>query len=128
MDSEQKQRAARTFLSVLGKPDAAVLESVVAPDVIWTFPGSSPISGEAHGIDGILKRAGVIAAYGVKVEILHATFSYTGGVSMILHNTAIKNGRTLDEHLCAVFAFKDGRISRLDTYLSDVAMAEAFFG
>ena len=128
MNNEVKQQAARAFLSVLGKPDAAVLERVVAPGVIWSFPGSSPISGEAHGVEGILKRAKVIAAYAVKVEILHATFSHAGGVSMILHNTGVRSGKVLDEHLCAVFAFEGDRVSRLDTYLSDVPMAEAFFG
>ena len=127
MGNEERKKAALTFLTVLGTPDAAVLEKIVAPDVIWTFPGSSPISGEARGIDGILKRARIIAGHKVKVEILHVTFSYAGGVSVILHNTAARDGRNLDEHLCAVFTFKDERISRLDTHLSDIAMAEAFF-
>jgi hypothetical protein len=33
----------------------------------------------------------------------------------------------LDEHLAAVFSFRGAKISRLDTFLSDVPMAEAFF-
>ena len=49
-------------------------------------------------------------------------------MAIILHNTGTKDGRILDEHLAAVFTFRGDRISRLDTYLSDVAMAEAFFG
>jgi hypothetical protein len=64
--------------------------------------------------------------YGVRVEVQHATFSGAGRVAMILHNTALGNERNLDEHICAVFTFYGDRISRLDTYLSDVTMAEAF--
>ncbi len=127
MSPNEKVQAARAFLSVLGKPDAAVLESVASPDVVWSFPGASPISGEAHGVAEIMHRANIIAAHGVKVEVGPATFSAAGGVSLILHNTANQDGRVLDEHICAVFTFKGDRIGRLDTYLSDIAMAEAFF-
>jgi len=128
MTNDEKRTAALKFLSVLGKPDAAVLESVAAPDVVWSFPGSSLISGEARGVDAIMKRATIIAGHQVKVAVGHATFSRAGGISVILHNTAApRNERILDEHVCAVFTFADGKISRLDTYLSDVAMAEAFF-
>jgi len=34
----------------------------------------------------------------------------------------------LEEHLAAVFPFRDDKIARLDTFLSDVPMVEAFFG
>jgi uncharacterized protein len=127
MSYEQKEQAARAFLSVLGKPDAAVLKTVVAGDVTWSFPGASPISGEARGVAGVIERARMIAAHGVKVEILHAVFGHGGGVVMVLHNTGDHDGRALDEQVAAVFAFAGERIARLDTYLSDVAMAEAFF-
>jgi uncharacterized protein len=33
----------------------------------------------------------------------------------------------LDERVAAVFAFRGDKIARLDTYLSDVPMADAFF-
>jgi hypothetical protein len=128
MTYEQKEQAARTFLSVLGKPDAAVLKTAVADDVVWSFPGASTISGEATGVAGVIERARTIAAHGVKVEILHAAFGHGGGVVMFLHNTGAQNGRPLDEQVAAVFAFRGERIERLDTYLSDVPMAEAFFG
>jgi ketosteroid isomerase-like protein len=85
------------------------------------------ISGEVHGVDGVMKRAQTIASYGVKVEIIRAVYGFSG-VAMILHNTGKKDGRILHEHLASVFAFRGDKISRLDTYLSDVAMAEAFFG
>jgi ketosteroid isomerase-like protein len=126
MTNEEKQQFARTFLSVLSHPDSDVVRKVTVDDVIWSFPGSSPISGEVLGVDGVIKRAQRIASYGVKVEIIRAVYGYSG-VAMILHNTGSIRGRTLDEHLAAVFAFRDNRICRLDTYLSDVAMAEAFF-
>ena len=121
------RQLAGTFLSVLSHPNADVVKSVATEDFVWTFPGSSPISGEAHGIDGVMRRAQTIASYGVKVEIIRAVYGFSG-VSMILHNTGNRDSRGLDEHVVAVFAFRGDKISRLDTYLSDVVMAEVFFG
>jgi uncharacterized protein len=126
VSNETKEESARKFLSVLGHPDADVIRSVAVEDVVWSFPGASKISGEARGVDGIMKRARLIAAHSVKVEIIRAVYGFSG-VAMILHNTGNEGGRTLDENLAAVFSFRDDRISRLDTYLSDVAQMERFF-
>jgi ketosteroid isomerase-like protein len=127
LTAEKKEEMARQFLSVLGKPDVEVVRGVVVNDVVWSFPGGSPISGEAHGVEGIMTRARTIASYGVKVEIVRTVYGFSG-LAMILHSTGNKAGRVLEEHLAAVFAFRGDRIFRLDTYLSDVAMAETFFG
>jgi hypothetical protein len=84
-------------------------------------------SGEAHSVDAILKRARTISSHKVKVEIVRTVFGLSG-VVVILHNTAAENGKVLDEHLAAVFAFRGDKIERLDTRLSDVEMVRAFFG
>jgi ketosteroid isomerase-like protein len=126
MTSQDMEKLTRRFLSVLGHPDAEVVKSVAVDDVVWTFPGKSPISGEVRGVEGIMKRARTIASYGVKAEIIRAVFGFSGA-AMILHNTGISKGKVLDEHLAAVFAFRGDRIARLDTYLSDVPMMETFF-
>ncbi|MEI9929507.1 MAG: hypothetical protein WDM89_02780 [Rhizomicrobium sp.] len=55
MTNDEKQQLARKFLSVLGKPDEAVVKSVAVDDVIWTFPGSTAISGEARGAAAIIR-------------------------------------------------------------------------
>jgi uncharacterized protein len=127
MDNEQKQKLALKFLSILGKPDASVVKDVAVKDVIWTFPGASQISGEVHGVDAIMERAETIASYEVKVEVVRTVYGLNG-VSVILHNTGAKDGKELDEHLVAVFAFRGDKIERLDTHLSDVPMVKAFFG
>jgi ketosteroid isomerase-like protein len=127
MTDEKKKQLAVTFLSVLSHPDAEVVKSVTVEDFVWSFPGTSQISGEAHGVDGVMKRAQTIASYGVKVETIGTVYGLSG-VGAMLHNTGHKNGRSLDEQVVAIFAFRGDRLSRLDTHLSDVGMAEAFFG
>jgi ketosteroid isomerase-like protein len=127
MTQEEKLQLARKFLSVLSAPDEEVVKSVVVDDMLWTFPGSSIISGEAHGVSGVMKRAKTIASYGVHVEFGRPVYGHSG-VAVFLHNTGSKDGRVLDEHLAAVFSFRGDKIERLDTFLSDVPMVKAFFG
>jgi ketosteroid isomerase-like protein len=126
MTEGEKERQGRRFLSLLGNPNEEVLRSVAVEDVTWAFPGTSRISGEAHGIADVMKRATTIAAHGVRVEIIGAVHGLSG-VAMVLDNTASRDDRVLDEQVAAVFSFRDDKVSRLDTFLSDVAMAEAFF-
>jgi ketosteroid isomerase-like protein len=127
MTNGQKLELARKFLSVLSAPDEDVVKSVAVDDVLWTFPGTRRISGEARGASGAMARAKVIAAHGVNVEIIRPVYGYNG-VAVMLHNTGTKDDRVLDEHLAAVFAFRGDKIERLDTFLSDVPMVQAFFG
>jgi len=123
---EEKLALARRFLSVLRQPDPEVIKSTAMDDVVWSLPGHGTISGEARGVEGVIARARTIASYSVNVEVIRAVYSLDG-VAILLHNTASRGGRNLDEHIAAVFSFRAGKISRLDTFLSDVAMAEAFF-
>jgi uncharacterized protein len=127
MTHDEQEHLARAFLSVLRTPDTDLIRRVAVEDVVWSFPGSTTISGIAHGVEGVIGRAQTIAAYGVNVEIMRAVFGHDG-IALMLHNTAERAGRVLDEYLAAVFSFRGDRIARLDTYLSDVPMAEAFFG
>ena len=112
--SHQKQRLARKFLSVPSNPDReAVVKSVAVDDVIWTFPGSSAICGEARGTADIEKRAKAIAAHDDQSGKMVRTVYGHRGVAIILHKTSTANGRVLDEHLAAVFSFRSAKISRL---------------
>jgi ketosteroid isomerase-like protein len=126
MTFEEQERVARKFLSVLGQPDVEVIKSVAVEDVVWTYPGSSRISGEACGIEGVMARAKRVASYGVKVEILRTVYGL-GGLALLQHNVGERNGVEFDEDLVAVFSFRGNKISRLDVYLSDVKGAERFF-
>lgn len=124
-DSDQFQLA-KAFMSQLRKPDSQQLRTLVTEDVLWTFPGKASISGEVIGVEGVIARAKAIAAHQVEVEIVRAVYGFKG-LAVMLHNTGSRKGRTLNEYLATVFQYRGDRISRLDTYLSDVPMMEAFF-
>lgn len=95
-------------------------------DVLWSLPGSSTMSGEARGIDAILKRSEILQSFGVEIEIEHIVYGLRD-VALHLHNTGKRDGRILDEHLTTVCHLHGDKIRRLDTFISDVEMLNAFF-
>jgi hypothetical protein len=46
---------------------------------------------------------------------------------LLFHNTGNQNGRILDESLTTVCTLRDRKIARLDTYISDIEMVNAYF-
>jgi hypothetical protein len=95
-------------------------------DVVWSIPGKSLMSGEAHGAEAILKRAEIMQPYEVKVEIEHLVYGFKD-VGQHLHNTGKHGDKVLDEHLTNVYVLRGNKICRIDTFISNVDMLNAFF-
>ncbi len=125
IDQERKQLAT-AFIEALRTGDANQFRPIMTEDVFWTLPGTSLVSGIAKGVEGILKRARTIVDYGTNVEIQHVVLGLEG-VALLLHNTGKRNGRVLNEYLTTVCTLRDSKIARLDTYISDIEMVNAYF-
>jgi ketosteroid isomerase-like protein len=54
-------RLMRDFFDAFGAADRERLSRLMAPDLVWHFPGQSPISGEWKGVDGLLTGIRAIA-------------------------------------------------------------------
>jgi ketosteroid isomerase-like protein len=121
-----KKEIGEKFLISLRSHDWELMRTIMAPDVVWSLPGSSRISGEAHGVDAVIARCQLITSYGLNFglkQVLYERF----GFALSLNNTAQRGDLALDEHLATVCSLREEKISRIDTYLSDVPMANAFF-
>lgn len=126
MTEHDKKTIAQTFIRGLGNRDGNLLRSIMTEDVVWSLPGESPMSGEAHGVEAILKRASTLHDFNVKIEIEHVVYGLQD-VALHLHNTGRYAGKVLDEHLTTVIHLDGGRIRRLDTFISDVPMLNEYF-
>ena len=113
----------RAALSTL---DRAQLTGLLHDDVVWALPGHNAVSGETIGIDGIFSRLAILSSFDVHIDIQHGLVS-PDGVAMILHNTGTHNGRILDEYLVSAVTLVDDKASRIDTYISDIPMMDAYF-
>jgi ketosteroid isomerase-like protein len=121
-----KKEIGEKFLIALRSHDWELMRTIMAPDVVWSLPGSSRISGEAHGVDAVIARCQLITSYGLNFglkQVLYERF----GFALSLNNTAQRGDLPLDELWETVCSLREEKISRIDTYLSDVPMANAFF-
>jgi uncharacterized protein len=126
ISDSDKKALATSFIEALRSMDVKGFQNIMTDDVVWTLPGSSLVSGVAHGVSGILKRAQAIVDCGVTLEIMHVVLGHEG-VALLLHNTGQSNGKVLDEYLTTVCTLRDVKIARLDTYISDIPMVNAYF-
>jgi uncharacterized protein len=126
MTDQGRKKLATSFIESLRSGDANGFRTIMTDDVVWTLPGTSQVSVVAKGVEGILKRARTIVAYGTKLEVEHVVLGHEG-VALLLHNTGNQNGRILDEYLTTVCTLRDGKIARLDTYISDIEMVNTYF-
>ena len=95
-------------------------------DVVWSLPDESPMSGAAHGVEAILKRKNTLHSFNVSIAVEHVVFGLDD-VALHLHNTGQSGGKVLNEHLTTVIHLDGGKIRRLDTFISDIPMLNAYF-
>ena len=126
MTDQDRKQLATSFIEALRAGDSNGFRSIMTDDVLWTLPGTSVVSGVAKGVEGVLTRARHIVEYGANIEIQHVVLGYEG-VALLLHNTGKRDGRVLDEYLTTVCTLREGKIARLDTYISDIEMVNAYF-
>ena len=125
MTEQDKKEIAQSFIRGLGNRDANLLRSIMTEDVVWSLPGESTISGEAKGVEAILKRASTLHGFNVKIEIERVVYGLQD-VALHLHNTGTYAGKVLDEHLTTVIHLDGNKIHRLGTFISDVPMSTGF--
>lgn len=116
----------RAFHTALSAKDWTAIRALLTEDATWTLPGNNLISGKAIGADGVTARARQIAGFGVNFALQHILAS-RDNVALLLHNTASRNGQSLDEQVATVCRLQDGKIAEIETYLSDIAGMNAFF-
>ncbi|GHI10486.1 ketosteroid isomerase [Streptomyces cellostaticus] len=118
---------AERFLTSFQARDWETLRDLLADDITWTMPGTGAVSGTIHGADAVVDRARHIAGQGLYTELLHVLVG-AHGAALSLHNTATApDGRRLDEYLATVLTMRHGRITAIDSYLSDVDGMSSFF-
>lgn len=122
----EKYKIGRTFATGLSTRNGELLASIMDENVAWNMPGNSLLSGEAPGIDAVVKRAQMIVDYGMKFEVEHIQLGLNG-VALSLHNSARRGDLIFDEHLVTVLGLREGKVRVIDTYMPDVPMLDAFF-
>ena len=122
----EKKALAETFLHAVGTQNWDLLHSIITENISWTLPGTSLISGEVNGPNAIITRAQQIVNYGASLELKHILYGQYN-VALFVHNQATRGELILDEYLATVCTIRDGKISKIETFVSDIAGVNAFF-
>jgi len=122
----EKKALAETFLHAVGTQNWELLHSIITEDISWTLPGTSLISGEVNGANAIITRAQQIVNYGASLELKHILYGQYN-VALFVHNQASRGELILDEYLATVCTIYNAKISKIETYLSDIAGLNAYF-
>jgi hypothetical protein len=94
MSIEINKRIAEDFIRGLRTRDGKLLHSIMKEHVVWSLPGNSLMSGEAHGVEAILKRSEILGRFGVTITVDYVLYGFRD-VALSLHNTGELAGKVL---------------------------------
>jgi ketosteroid isomerase-like protein len=123
----QQQRAiVGAFATAIVHDDHAGIAEHATPDIVWTIPGSSVVSGRATGIGDITRLADMFAQYGLHISPQGFAFG-RDTVAVTLYDTGEHNGKRLEQDVVNVLTIRDDKISDVTAHLTDIGSFDAYF-
>ena len=119
------------FFAAYTKRDRASLQEVLAEGATWIFPGNHPLSGRHTGADAIVAffdaMGRSMGGAGASVEGLVQGVGARHVVECQHIRTSRPGGPNLDQPLCVLWQFEDGKIISGQHLIADQAQLDAFF-
>ena len=119
------------FFAAYGERDLAALRDVLAEHATWTFPGHHPLSGTKVGIDAIIAffdAVGTIMGRSnphVEKLVMGVNEQYVVECQHIRTNRP--DGPNLDQQLCVLWSFADGKIVSGQHLAAEQDALDAFY-
>lgn len=124
--TQRQQVIVSAFAAAIVHDDHAGIAEHVTPDIVWTIPGSSVISGQATGIDGVIRLADQFAQYGLHISLQGYAFG-RDTVAVRLHDNGEHNGNRIDQDVINVLAIRDDKIESVTSHFTDVGSFDTYF-
>ncbi|WP_327633513.1 nuclear transport factor 2 family protein [Kribbella sp. NBC_00482] len=123
------------YVEAVAAGDRTTMRASFAPDVVWTFPGDLPLSGEWKGRDTVLDEflgavAGRLFAPGVPVTITLANVMADGDLVFAEWTAAAtaRSGAPYRNSCGGVFTVRDGAIVAVREYADTDHVRRTLFG
>jgi ketosteroid isomerase-like protein len=119
------------FFAAYSKRDLVALRAVLAEDATWTFPGHHPLSGGRAGIEAIVAFFDAVGTImgsshpAVERLVLGVNEQYVVECQHVRTNRA--DGPNLDQQLCVLWRFADGKIASGQHLAADQDALDAFY-
>lgn len=124
MNTAEKQsrnatEVVKVAIDALNRGDAAAFLGSFSEDLHFKMPGTTPVSGETHGISAFTEVVTNVANYlSVMITIKVTNFISCGDwvVTEADGHGVTKAGNDYDNHYCHLWHVKDGRIDKFVEY------------
>lgn len=113
----------------LGAGDVAGAAAHLAPDVVLHVPGTHPLAGDYHGVDGVfafLAGGRERADEGQTIELLDI-LTGTSSVGVHIRVRATRGERTLDNSTIHLLRIERGRVVEVHLHNFDGVAVDAFW-
>lgn len=121
-----RQQVVGHFAAAFVHDDPVGIAAASTPDITWTIPGSSRVSGQRTGRDAVAALANDFATYDVHITVGAYTFG-RDTVAVELHDTGSHDGQTLDQNVVNVLSIRNGEVANVEEHLADVSAFDAYF-
>lgn len=129
MTVEHNAARIRGAYDAFARADIAALADVFDEDIVWHYPGNSPLSGDHKGRDdvlGFLSQFMVLTGgtYRAKLRQVMANEDHASGWA---NDVATRDGKSLDVNAVVVFQMSEGRVIEAWHYFDDLAALDDFW-
>jgi ketosteroid isomerase-like protein len=104
-----------------------IKREVFATDLVWTLPGRNPVGGVKNGPDEVIAFFAGLVRSGIQVDLVKIDAWGDDTVVEVHRGHGESRGAALDALNCTHYQIRDGRIARVQVYLSDQYGADNFF-
>jgi hypothetical protein len=123
---QRQQAIVSAFATAILHDDHAGIAEHATPDIVWTIPGTSVVSGRVTGIDEVTRLADTFAQYGLHISLQGYAFG-RDTVAVKLHDTGEHNGKRLDQDVVNVLAIREDKIESVTAHLTDISSFDTYF-
>jgi uncharacterized protein len=120
-----------------------IRREIFAPDLVWNLPGHHPLAGTKHNAEEVLAFFGELRRANIQVQLDPQSDPATGidsfgertvvevhrgrGTTTIRDASSTEVQVTLNALNCTHYQIENGRIARVQVYMSDQHAADTFF-
>lgn len=121
--------SARAGYKAFAEGDMATLNELMADDIVWHFPGDSPLSGDYKGkeeVFGMFARL-VEETGGTFKNEIHDLLASDDHAVALVNMSAERGDKKLEAHSVHVSHWKDGKLAEFWSMQEDQDAVDAFY-
>ena len=127
--TEQSRQLVAGIYEAFGRGDLEAVLAGLADDVDWNLPGVAPYAGVRQG-RGAVRAFFMELIMAGKIEMFEVDAVIAEGARVVVLGrercTAVKTGRTFEQHWAHAYTVRDGKVATVHLYEDTHAQAVAF--